>query len=295
MRRLWIARPNSTVIHVVHLFVLSAFAVAQPVYDRVGERPAFLSDIGVERPAIVLFAIAFSVILPAILAACIWLVGRVFPRARAPFHSVVVYLLLTLAAAPIVNRIDFLQHWLLIGLTAAIGAAATWSYFRFARIRSVVTVAAPAILIFPAMFLLTSPVARQFFFFSQKFKASRWNPVPIVFIVLDELCGSTLEDEHREVDERRFPHLAELARTSTWFRSASTVYPDTWQAVPALLSGRFPSTNWPPSIADRPQNLFSLVDSTDAYESTVFEPVSRLAFPKGSFASHRDSNAIAQF
>jgi len=295
MRQLCMVKPNAAIIRVLHLFVLTAFAVAQPVYNRVGERPAFLSDIGVERPAIVLFAVAFSAFLPTILAACIWAVGRVFPRARAPFYSVVVYLLLTLAAAPVVNRLDFLVDWFLIGLAAASGAALTWSYFRFARIRSVVTVAAPAIFIFPAMFLMTSPVARQFFFFTQKITTSRWNPVPIVFVVLDEVCGLTLMDEHREVDEQRFPHFAELARTSTWFRNASTVFPDTWQAVPALLSGRYPTAYRPMSIADRPQNLFSIVDSTGGYESTIFEPISRLATSHGESARNHDSNAIGQF
>src|SRR5205807_4329605 len=110
-----------------------------------------------------------------------------------------------------------LPLWLTIGLTLAAGVVATWAYFRFGRARTVVSVAAPAILIFPAMFLLASPVARHFFFPSQKIETSRWNPVPVVFVVLDELCGATLVNERREIDAERFPHFAELARTSTWF------------------------------------------------------------------------------
>jgi hypothetical protein len=285
---------NTKIVQVVHLFVMTAFAVAQPVFDRVGERPAFLSDMGVQPPAIVLFATLFSIILPAILAAGIWAVGRVFPRARAPFHTVVVYILLTVVGAPVVNRLDGLPPWLAIGLMAAAGAAATWAYFKFAGARSVVTVAAPAVVIFPAVFLLTSPMARQYFFFKPIVETSRWNPIPIVVVVLDELCGMTLMDEQRDVDARRFPHFAELARTSTWFRNATTVYPDTWQAVPAIISGRYPTDNWLPTVADRPQNLFSILDATGAYESTVFEPISRLATPKGVYAPRRDSNAIGQ-
>jgi hypothetical protein len=288
------AAVRSNITFVLHLFVLTAFAVAQPVYDRVGERPAFLSDMGVEPAAIVLFAITFSVILPSVLAGMIWGVGRLLPRVRAPFHVVVVYLLVTVAVAPLVNRLLFLPHWLVIGLTAGTGAAGAWSYFKFNSIRSVATVAAPSIIVFPAMFLLTSPVARHFFHSAQTIESSRWNPIPVVVIVLDELCGLTLVDENRQIDTQRFPYFAELASISTWFRNTTTVYPDTWQAVPAILSSRYPSHTWPPSVADRPQNLFSILDSTGAYELTAFEPVSRLATTKGKYAASQNSNAIGQ-
>jgi hypothetical protein len=282
------------VTELVHLFVLSAFAIAQPVYDRVGERPAYLVDMGVGRLAIILFAAFFSLVLPAILVALIWGIGLLWPRARNSIYTVLVCLLFIVAVAPLVNRVDYLPAWLSIGLAVAAAVIATGVYSRFPRLRTVVTVAAPVIVVFPAIFLLTSPVARHFFFSHQKIEAARWNPVPVVVVVLDELCGMTLVNERHEIDAQRFPHFAELARGSTWFRNATTVYPDTWQALPSILSGRYPSTATAPMIADRPQNLFSILNATGAYESTVFEPVSRLAELSVESASSRDTNPFRQ-
>jgi hypothetical protein len=287
-------RRGSALREAVHLFVLSSFAIAQPVYDRIGERPAYLADMGVGAGAILLLAAIFSLGLPAILSAIVWGVARIWPRARNSIHAVVVYLLMIVTAAPLINRAAFLPVWLSIGLAVAAGAFATAAYFKFPRIRTVVTVAAPVIVAFPAMFLLTSPVARHYFFPRQKIEAAKWNPIPVVVVVLDELCGMTLVNDRREIDAERFPRFAELARGSTWFRNATTVYPDTWQALPAILSGRYPSTATIPMVADRPQNLFSILNATGAYELTAFEPISRLASLPVEIGSSQDAGTWTQ-
>ncbi|MBS0265555.1 MAG: sulfatase-like hydrolase/transferase, partial [Planctomycetes bacterium] len=103
------------------------------------------------------------------------------------------------------------------------------------------------------------------------------NPVPVVFVVLDEFCSMSVVNEQREIDAERFPNLAKLAGGATWYRNSTSVFPDTWQALPSMLSGRYPTTAWAPTVADLPQNLFSVIEATGAYEWTAFEPVSRLA------------------
>src|SRR5262249_40229256 len=108
-------------------------------------------------------------------------------------------------------------------------------------------------------------------------RSARGTPVPVVMVVFDEFRGTTLVDERNEIDGNRFPHFAELARGSTWFRNATTVHPDTQYAVPALLSGKYSRTAWLPGFEAMDQNLFTLLEATDAYEMAVFEPVSRLA------------------
>jgi hypothetical protein len=165
--------------------------------------------------------------------------------------------------------------WLTIGLGLCLAGLATWAYFTYRRLRSVVTAASVGILVFPAIFLLHSPVS-TLFFSPVKIETSSGKPVPVVMVVLDELCGLTLENDQRHIDAARFPHIAELAHGSTWYRNATTIVPDTAHALPALLSGMYPETQWPPSAAELPQNLFSLLNSTGDYEFAVFEPVSRM-------------------
>jgi hypothetical protein len=108
---------------------------------------------------------------------------------------------------------------------------------------------------------------------------AHWNPVPVVMVVLDELRGTSLLNDRNEIDAARFPGFAELARGSTWYRNATTIHHETMYAVPALLSGKLPATYFPPRHSDLPQNLFSIVAATGAYEWAVFEPVSLLAAP----------------
>jgi hypothetical protein len=289
-----VLRLSETTIAILHLFALTAFAIAQPVYDRVGERPAFLTDMGIKPPAIVLIVVAFSLGVPMILAAGIWGIGRTWPPSRAPLQVVIIYSLLTAAGAPVTYRIVNLPDWMATGLALVAGAVSAWAYFHCRRVRSVVTVSAPAIIVFPAMFLLTSPVAREFFHSRHSIESTRWKPTPVVLVVLDELCGMSLVDEGREIDAVRFPHFAELAAGSTWLRNATANFPYTSQAVPTILSGKYPSTKWTPTVADRPQNLFSILNATGAYESSIFEPMTRLATSPYQNNSRLGSGSLEQ-
>ncbi|MBS0267190.1 MAG: hypothetical protein JSS02_35020, partial [Planctomycetes bacterium] len=181
---------------VLHLFVLSGFAIAQPIYDRLGERSAYLVDLQVEAQTIVWLAVLFSLVIPGVLALILAATSRVAPRARDSVMAVMCLVLLTLGAAPLVKRVTpFLPALFQLAVIIVAGVAATWAYFRFARVRMVVSVATPAVLIFPALFLLTTPVARHFFFGHREMHTAHWNPVPVVFVVLDEFCSMSVVNE----------------------------------------------------------------------------------------------------
>src|SRR5262249_39630658 len=103
-----------------------------------------------------------------------------------------------------------------------------------------------------------------------------WKPAPVVMVVLDELRGTSLMNDRRQIDAEWFPHFAELAHRSTWYRNATTVHHETRFAVPALLSGRLPSTpeaHWRTAWL---KTLFSVLESA-GFEEAIFEPVTRLA------------------
>jgi hypothetical protein len=263
-------------VEALHLAVLTTFAVSQPLFDQLGIRPAFLADSGVGVPALLALTASLALLLPAAVAGLVMLIGRLAPRMRAATTAIAVFLLCVLILLPVVKRMVFLTPAFMIALALALGAGAAWSYFAFGRLRAAVTVAAPAIAVFPAVFLLWSPVSAMFSP-PVKIHVERWNPVPVVVVVFDELRGTALLNEREEIDGERFPHFAALARGSTWFRNATTVSPDTMTAVPALLSGRYPTDPNPPLPGALPQNLFALATSTGAYEQTIFEPISNLA------------------
>ncbi|MDB5338727.1 MAG: sulfatase, partial [Planctomycetaceae bacterium] len=261
----------------LHVFVLFNFAVAQPVYDRLSERAALFVDQLIGMPVAFLLAALLSAGIPAVIVLVEWLAGFCGRRWYETLHCSVVLVFLFLLALPICKQADFLYGTGMI-VCSSIGAAlATWLYLKHRSVRAVMTAAALGIVLFPAIFLVQ---------FSANFvkiaptsqRSERWKPVPVVVLVFDEFCGSSLMTPERKIDAQRFPNLAALARDTTWFRNATSVNPMTTQALPAILSGQYPIGSYPPIAANLPQNLFSVLGAS-GYDRAVFEPVSSLATP----------------
>ncbi len=267
---------RSPAMDVLHIFALASLALAQPAYDRLGDRPAYVLNQGIHLPVVLLTMAVLSLGLPAaiLLIECLaWLCA---PRLRDAVHAIAIYLLMVLLAVPLLKRATFLSGDAVLAGSLVAAAVAVWSYFEFSPVRTYVTLCAMGIVVSPVAFLVSSSVS-SILFPPQILRPGRWAPVPTVVLVFDELCGASLMNVDREIDADRFPNIASLSGQATWFRNATTVHTDTEQAVPAILSGRYPTTAWSPVAADRPQNLFSVLDSAGGYELAVFEPVTNLA------------------
>jgi Sulfatase len=78
-------------------------------------------------------------------------------------------------------------------------------------------------------------------------------------IVFDEFPVDSLLLPDGRIDSRRFPGFAALARHSTWFPNAGTVYDSTDQAVPAILTGRLPAPQLRPDYRSHPHSIFTLL------------------------------------
>lgn len=261
----------------LHLFVLTAFGVAQPLYDRLGERSSFLVDKGIRSPAVLILIASVSLIFPATLVLIEWLARRfIGRRAHEAVHAIFLLVLISLIALPIwkINEVFTGST----ALTAAIlsAAAIVVMYFWQPLVRTILTVASPGIVVFPAALIFFSSVTGRFFP-PARVHVDRFEPSPVIVLVFDEFCGSSLMRPDRTIDAERFPNFAELSRSATWFRNAAAVHPDTSHALPAILSGKYPSTGWIPTPLDLPQNLFTVLESTGGYELAAFEPVSSLA------------------
>ena len=62
-----------------------------------------------------------------------------------------------------------------------------------------------------------------------------------------------------ELDARRYPGFAALARDSTWFRNAHTIYDSTSKAVPAIMDGHLPEKGTLPTSSEHPDSIFALL------------------------------------
>jgi hypothetical protein len=261
----------------LHLSVLWALAVAQPLFDLLADSPEFFVVRGSTRWDVIGFALGIVLVPPALLLLVEALVGLAGASAREAVHLVFVAALVGLLALQAAKRLRDGPSALLIAAAALLGIAAALAYRRFSLVRSFISVLGPVPLVFAGLFLLASPVSKIAFGNADVATAAvpkSADRPPIVFVVFDELPISSLRDERGGIDAERYPNFARLAANSTWFLNATTVQEHTTEAVPSILTGNYPEEGHLPFAADHPRNLFTLL--AGAYDLDVFESATRL-------------------
>jgi sulfatase-like protein len=261
-------------IRALHLLVLSSFAIAQPLFDLLGRNGEFFAARGSTRWDVVLFAFVLVLVPPAVLLG----IEAVTPRrARPAVHLVFVAALLGLFVLQAVNG-NGASGWVLMAVAAAAGFAGAALYARFPAARTVLTVLAPAPVIFLTLFLLDSDASHLTLSGTPSAYAAEVTPdAPAVVVVFDELPTNSLLNRDGLVDPVRFPHFAALQRGSTWFANESVVSEGTLHGVPSTLTGRLPRPDELPVYHDHPRNLFTLLGTGELH---VVETETHLCPPK---------------
>ena len=260
----------------LHIFVLCGFAIAQPLLDLMGRTAEFFVVRRSQPTDVVLLVLLVCLLLPALLVLVEAAAGRVGPRVRQAVHGMIVAVLVAAIALPALKRLDGIPGAYLVAGATLLGVALTVGYLRLASLRFYLTVLSPAVLIFPGLFLFFSPVSKVVFPPPQpeaaypKVKAT----APIVMVIFDELPVTSLMDQRRRIDPVRYPNFAALAQDATWFRNATTVADFTTQALPAMLTGKYPTRNLHPTAADHPRSIFALL--AGSYDLKVSEAVTQL-------------------
>jgi hypothetical protein len=242
-----------------NLAVLWTFAVAQPLFDLLGDNPEFFAARGSSGFDIVSFSILLVLAPPAALLAIELLLGLLGAGVRRGAHLAFVALLVTLLAAQALKKSIDASDGVLIALSFAVGAGFAALYARADALRSFLNVLTPAPLVFLLLFLLGSPVSKLAF--PDEAGARTIGGVtraPIVMVLLDELPTDTLLDRQGRIDAVRFPGFAELARDAIWFENAYTIYDSTERAQPAIMDGNLPEEDKIPTSSDHPNSIFSL-------------------------------------
>ena len=269
-------RAASPSIRALHIAVLTAFAVAQPLFDLLGRHVEFLLAHGLDGLDLVGIAVVLGLAVPGALALASWGLERVLGRAGLVLHGAIVALLVAAVALPVLARLAGAAAPA-AALAALLGIAFTAAYVRAVLVRRLVTVASLALVAFPLLFLLASPVSPLLvpqWRGGEAEGAASLNDVTVVVVVFDGLPLSSLLDESGAIDRLRFPHFAALADEAYFFRNATTVAETTAFAVPAIATGLYPAWHKPPTTAAYPQNLFTLL--AESHDLNVFEPLTKL-------------------
>lgn len=251
---------NRLVQRAIHLAVLSSFALTQPLFDILSRNATFFAVRGSSSLEIVLFAVALTLLPPAVLVLAEVGAGLMSSRLANALHLVFVGGLAVLIAVQALKRWESLSSTVVLAGAAVLGAVAALLYRRAPFVRTFLTVLAPAPLVFLALFLGSSQISRLVFPEEEPVRtASVRSRTPVVFVIFDELSTISLMNRNQQIDAQRFPNFASLARDSTWYRSATTVHAHTEVAVPTILAGRAPKSDLLPIAADYPRNLFTFL------------------------------------
>lgn len=250
-------------------------ALVHPVLDALGRHPEFFVARATPRRDAVVVAAALALVVPGVVWGVVALLGRWRVRAGAVAAAVVVAVagsaltLQVVGGRPMITALAGAA----VGVGAVVAVAGHPGSWVVARLGALVPVLSLAV------FLFVLPASRVLWGTADLVEPATvaQAPVPVVFVVFDELASGTLLEAPGQIDADRFPHFAAFARDSVWYRNATTVTDRTSGAVPAILTGQRPAPDALPIAADHPQSIYTLL--ADTHDVTGVEPVTDLCAP----------------
>lgn len=278
----------------LHVSTVLAFAMVQPLFDALGHNPSFFVARAYTAPGVVAFAV-LAALFPLVLSfGLLWTVRAMSSRMSRPVGLTLLFFGLALFSAPICLSILGVHQGVLVSIASmTVGFVMLFVYLRSKLLRRLLQLLVCCHIIFPAWFLLGTPVMSFLYSPEEGEHASAvpsaTRPGPVVVLVLDELPLASMMTPQFRIDAERFPQFARFAQQSTWYRNAMSVAPYTVQAVPSLLSGRYvDDVNVPNAYLGQQPNLFTMLPSD--YSMAAFEhhtrlcPVGRCAVPPNARA-----------
>ncbi|WP_229402027.1 sulfatase-like hydrolase/transferase [Micromonospora okii] len=259
---------------------LVGLVVTQPMLDVLGRSPDFFL-FHRSTPGEALTLVASIALAPTLAVALLGAASRLAGRAaRAAAHTGVVGLLLAALAVQVGRHGTPLRGVPLLFVAVAAGAAGAAAHRRWRGPGRVLRVAAAGPPAFVALFLFASPASAVVLpsggVGAAGAAVAGGNP-PVVLLVLDELPLVSLLGPDGRIDAARYPHFAELAGGSTWYRNATGVSGWTPYALPAMLTGRYPQRPAAPHYSQYPDNLFTALGGR--YDIRAEESITRLCPP----------------
>lgn len=256
---------------------LWCLAVAQPIFDLVGRSPEFFIAHDTRPGQFLVLVALISLGGPGACLLIVRAVGVAGPPWRRRTEAALYAGLAGLIVLIILNQWSSVPARPSVALAALVGAAAAAAIRRLAPVRTFATFLASAVLVAPTVFLLKPGVKRILA------PPKEVQPIegvklaatpPVVVVVFDQFQLGALLDRQANIDRVAFPNFAALADNAIWFRNATAVAEYTTYALPALLTGMRPSQGLPPTAAEHPASLFTLLGGH--YRLHVQEPLTQL-------------------
>jgi hypothetical protein len=238
---------------------MAGIAFAEPVLTAFRDGADVFVLRGAEAGDVVAFTIIVVLGPPLALWGVLQVGGALLPSRRTLLRGSLLGLLAALVVVRALIAVGGPRPLVLAAAVAA-GLALALALARWPAVDRWLTYLAVFPLLLGLGFVVTRPVSTLVF--GGDVASIGPNPIgrpdPVVMLVLDELPTASLLDEDDRISAQQFPNLAALADDATWYRNHTSVSPSTPQAVPAILTGRLPtSLDTLPVAEEHPDNLFT--------------------------------------
>ena len=241
------------------LLGLTAVAIAQPIFAVLSNSREFFAARGTTAEVAVVAVVVICFGVPVALTAVESAARMINRRVAAGLYAGMVAALSAAAVMPWLRQAELLSYPSDAVVSGAVGALVALAEYRAHMVRQFLIWLGFAAVAVPVVFL-GSPGVRESLWPSTpavSVEALERTP-PIVFVIFDELPLNSLLAPDGRIDAVRYPNIGALSRDAFWFRNASTVASNTSHAVPAILSGRYPTdVNDVPTLQYYPVNLFT--------------------------------------
>lgn len=243
----------------LHLGVLYALAVSQPLLNLLGNNADFFTSRQLSSGRVLWFALLVGLLIPLLLYAIDSAAGALNERVGWTMHLVLVFGLALLLTAQVSRKL--LEPSIgVIALAAVLAGALTALYTRSEQLRSIVSLFAPLPLLVLALFLFSSD-AHKIVFPGDAAAADVkvTGHVPVVFVAFDEFTGTSLLGPDNKIDLKLFPNFAALTREGIYYRNYTAAADETTRVMAGLMTGGMWREHALPIVADYPHNLFTLL------------------------------------
>jgi len=258
----------------LHLGVLYALAVSQPLLNLLGNNADFFTSRQLSSGRVFWFAVVVGLLIPLVLVLVDTIAGLISRAGGWVVHLVLLFALALLLTAQIVRK-SGVPSGVAIAVAALLAGLLTLLYTRSAPARSIVSWFSPLPILVLLLFLFNTPAHKIVFPASTAAAAVvAHGQVPVVALVFDEFTGTSLLDKKNKIDPQLYPNFAKLAQDGTYYRNYTAAADETTRVVSALLTGDMWHENTLPIPSEYPHNLFTLLGRP--YRMRVSEEASDL-------------------
>jgi Sulfatase len=279
--------PRIALLDVVGSLALAvALALSYPVLDLLSRNLAFFTAHQTVTLDVLGLALLLTIVIPLVVPLPVVILMRLAPRAGVVAYALVLGLLGAATVLPFVERlID--TPWLVVAVALVLGVLVVVACLRVLVLQTLLRWGAVVPGVVLALFVFASPASGLIFVPDTALQETLGvgNPVPVVVLVLDELPVQTLMDAEGNIDASRYPGFASLLDDFTWFRNAATMYSNTHEVLPVILSSSPNQPGVEPTASGYPNNLFSLLGS--GYDVWAHEEVTGMCRPEVCPEQHR--------